>query len=218
MTNNTASALSNAIAARIDAEFNVHLLVRDQVIADLTTIARARKASAKKLTVSLIEGVILTHAPEVERITHTNDHIHGITDLHCSLCVAEAKAAKFDAHLVSEAPLTVSKRVKKGKVCSDCNVKITKRNTCIGMGVDDLCAYCYDAAATENEHTDTGHDGETVDGCRECGTYDPAAYYAPKAKNTTGAKQSHTSHKDCAHESSPKARAACRKARAAAQA
>ncbi|QOP64447.1 hypothetical protein SEA_ORLA_41 [Gordonia phage Orla] len=118
------------------------------------------------------------------------------------------------------------------KHCTDCNVKLTKRTLqTVGMGVDDLCSYCYDAAATYNEHQDglhvKKHYGKT-DMCEGCGTYDPEAYWASmnverrtSNRSAGDGQRTHMSHAACytakAHDKSPAGRAGCRKFRDAAQ-
>lgn len=102
--------------------------------------------------------------------------------------------------------------------CTDCGRKLSSANR--STTNDDMCNACDDYAAWENTHEDEGHDylGEgSVDNdlrshCPVCQGDKPVAP-AAKAGHTNTAPKTHTSHKGHDHPATPKARAACRKAR-----
>ena len=74
--------------------------------------------------------------------------------------------------------------------CADCGVRLTSRTKTVSNS--DLCSYCFEEAGNENEHQDGAPSGVHAEGgspCRECGTYDPAAFWAAtktKPKNLGG--------------------------------
>lgn len=79
-------------------------------------------------------------------------------------------------------------------------------------GHEAVCLKCFDAWGMENSHYDGMHEAGPVDGCPECGTYDPRG----RKGHTNTAPKSHGSHRECyaagKHLPTPKDRAACRKA------
>lgn len=80
-----------------------------------------------------------------------------------------------------------STRIRKtaSTVCLDCGVKLTSRTRPVGVLGSELCSYCNNAAELENSHAD-GHveEGETHEGCYECGTYDAKAYWGPVTRTS----------------------------------
>lgn len=100
--------------------------------------------------------------------------------------------------------------------CPDCNVPLRAGRNYTPAQHSDLCDDCFDYAGWENHHDDNGHDDDTNDSdCRVC-TGDQPVWHDAKAPKTADTKpQSWSSHKGHDHPSTPKARAACRKARKA---
>lgn len=93
--------------------------------------------------------------------------------------------------------------------CTECSVKLTSKNrssVVIGSMDEDLCVTCHDASAVENEHNDS-HD-EIVAGC-------PLCVATSKDESKAHAPKTHSSHAECAHESTKAARAKCRRQRKA---
>lgn len=127
-------------------------------------------------------------------------------------------------------------RTARPKNCHDCGVKLTRSNYSVReMGDSPLCRDCFDLAGWENTHNDQGHDDlickcpkvrpladpthhkrcpmvDTVP-CLVCQgiTANAAKEFIATAADTTA--RSWTSHAACKHDRTPKARAACRKAR-----
>lgn len=101
----------------------------------------------------------------------------------------------------------------KTKICWDCQTRRIS-NTVIGP---DLCDICLEYADHENMHTDDGHengeenDGFTMEQCMVC--HPELDNRKPKTGHTNTVAKSRTSHAGCDHPVTPKARAACRKAR-----
>lgn len=98
--------------------------------------------------------------------------------------------------------------------CTDCGRPLnSKTRQTVGLGIDDLCALCYDYAADENMHEDEGHDDDHRDEtCLVCRGEKPV--YTARTGHTDTAPKSWSSHATCKHPKTPAARAACRKARA----
>lgn len=105
----------------------------------------------------------------------------------------------------------------KTKICWDCKTRPVSK-TVIGP---DLCETCLEYADHENMHQSDDHEnGEEQDGfqisnCMVCHPELDDRYTPRKTGHTNTVAKSRTSHAGCDHECSPKARAACRKARAA---
>lgn len=101
--------------------------------------------------------------------------------------------------------------------CVGCNVRLNSENraSSLGFGIGhdfaDTCMKCYDAAGLENEHSDQGHD-EPVENCPSCNNA-PKMHVEDSSK--AHAPKSHSSHAECAHESTKAARAKCRRERKA---
>ncbi len=66
---------------------------------------------------------------------------------------------------------------KAAKECADCSVALNGRTR---SDHPLFCTYCEQAGGWENEHADGLAEVGDHDGCVECGTYDPAAYWAAK--------------------------------------
>lgn len=103
--------------------------------------------------------------------------------------------------------------------CLDCNARLTRSNRAsvvIGTDRNDVCESCYDHWGWENTHSDEGHDNFNKDAaCTVCHPELRKTRPEKAAKVTsevTGRKN--TSHSDCSHDRTPKARAKCRKERA----
>lgn len=103
----------------------------------------------------------------------------------------------------------------KTKICWDCQ---TRRISDTVMGPD-LCDICLNYADHENMHNDDGHeDGTEKDGfsmmdCMVC--HPELDNRKPKQSHTNTVAKTRGSHAGCDHPVTPKARAACRKNRAA---
>lgn len=113
---------------------------------------------------------------------------------------------------------------RKPRLCLDCGRKLSASNSArsvAGLDFADYCIACYDYMGWENTHSDEGHDdmGEgSVDNdirshCPVCQGNAPTAP-APRVVNNSGTiDKSWSSHAGHDHPATPKARAACRKAR-----
>ena len=99
--------------------------------------------------------------------------------------------------------------------CLDCGRKLTSSTR------DDtnpsLCTACFEYAGWENTHNDEGHDDsdDRFDGCCPVCTGNAPTAPAEKPGHSNGKPLTHTSHAGHDHPATKKARAACRKARAA---
>jgi hypothetical protein len=99
--------------------------------------------------------------------------------------------------------------------CIDCNVRLNSENRASSLGYGcgndfaDTCMTCYDAAGLINEHEDSGHE-EPVENCPSCNNA-PKMHVEDSSK--AHAPQTHSSHAECAHESTKAARAKCRRQR-----
>jgi hypothetical protein len=108
------------------------------------------------------------------------------------------------------------------KLCIICG----RRNATSANGPDmnDMCDPCYTEAGWENTHSDGGHDeinaGTYVnadekiymDNCWICHPELNKALAEVKTGHTNTVAKSYHSHAKCTHPTTPKARAACRKA------
>jgi hypothetical protein len=98
------------------------------------------------------------------------------------------------------------------KTCWDCKTRPVSNNARA-----DLCDVCLEYADHENTHTDDDHEGgnETpgylMKDCMVC--HPELDNRNPKIGHTNTVAKSRTSHAGCDHPLTPKARAACRKAR-----
>lgn len=101
------------------------------------------------------------------------------------------------------------------KMCTDCG---TRRISQLVIGPE-LCDICLNYADHEIMHNDDGHsegledDSFTMANCMIC--HPELDNRKPKTGHTNTVAKTRTSHADCDHAVTPKARAACRKARAA---
>lgn len=101
-------------------------------------------------------------------------------------------------------------------ICWDCKTRKVSKNARAG-----LCDVCLEYADHENTHTDDDHDnGNEVAGypmadCMVCHPELDNRYYPRNTGHTNTIAKTRGSHAGCSHETTPKARAACRKARAA---
>jgi hypothetical protein len=101
------------------------------------------------------------------------------------------------------------------KICWDCKTRPVSKNARA-----DLCDVCLEYADHENTHNDDDHEGgNEVDGylmkdCMVCHPELDNRYYTRNPGHTNTAAKTRGSHAGCAHETTPKARAACRKDRA----
>lgn len=103
--------------------------------------------------------------------------------------------------------------------CIDCGRKLTSSTR--DHTNRDMCTACFEYAGWENEHNDDGHDdmgnGSVDDAvraaCPVCQGNAPTAP-APRVVNNSGTTdKSWSSHAGHDHPATPRARAACRKAR-----
>lgn len=106
--------------------------------------------------------------------------------------------------------------------CLDCGVALTRKNRASDQDSGwystehkDVCVSCFDYWGWENTHSDEGHDTfNKDDACPVCHPElrkkDPEK--AAKGPSTPTGRRN-TSHADCSHERTPKARAKCRKER-----
>jgi hypothetical protein len=100
--------------------------------------------------------------------------------------------------------------------CTECGTRITAANRTPGRHYRDVCNKCYDFWGWENCHEDGNHDNlpedaEEREGCLVCLNAKPQL----RTGHTNTVAKTRRSHAACDHEVTPKARAACRKARAA---
>lgn len=117
------------------------------------------------------------------------------------------------------------------KLCVDCEKRSVSPEQRRNGGV--LCEECADWAGWENEHNDNCHDEinngdelaisqEQIDGIKEYMTNCPICLGLPhpkdtfKAGHTNTVAKTYTSHAECGHARTPKAREICRRARRAA--
>lgn len=102
---------------------------------------------------------------------------------------------------------------RKARHCTDCNAALRPGRNYTPAQHSDLCDDCFDYAGWENHHDDMGHDDDTNEpGCRVCQGDKPGEAPAAKAGHNDTAARSWSSHAGHDHPSTPKARAACRKA------
>jgi hypothetical protein len=100
------------------------------------------------------------------------------------------------------------------KKCTDCGFR-PQDTTVIGP---QLCTVCLEYADMENVHQDHGDDhGDSGYSTEDCPVCHPELdrRYTKRTGHTNTVAKSRTSHAGCDHAVTPKARAACRKARAA---
>lgn len=100
-------------------------------------------------------------------------------------------------------------------LCTDCNTRrVSTEPSARSLG---MCTPCSDFGGWENTHSDEGHGANNLDAaCPVCHPeLDPRNKGTRKGHTNTVAK-TRTSHAACKHMATPKDRAACRKARAAA--
>jgi hypothetical protein len=108
-------------------------------------------------------------------------------------------------------------RPKLPATCTVCATNLSRANRCQELGMEDMCATCYEAGGLENEHSDRGHP-TPVDNCPACGTTKESIAMTDTTKTvlapTVG--RLYFNHEACTHASTPAARAKCRKDGAAA--
>lgn len=115
------------------------------------------------------------------------------------------------------------------KLCLNCQTRPASNDTAEGL----FCNVCDELAGYENQHSDWGHDevaaGDTGDwkialiqtveaDMRSCWVCHPEfvpALPKPRTGHTNTAAKSYTSHANCDHATTPKAREICRRARRA---
>jgi hypothetical protein len=104
----------------------------------------------------------------------------------------------------------------KSKKCGDCKMRPLSSSV-IGP---ELCDTCLEYSDHENMRTDDGHEdneesaGFTMAQCMVCHPELDNRYGIPKTGHTNTVAKTRGSHAACDHDVTPKARAACRKARA----
>jgi hypothetical protein len=105
-------------------------------------------------------------------------------------------------------------RTRRSRTCQDCGIRPVGSDAPLGV---QLCDPCNEYAEWENEHSDRGH-GPDADQPHDCWVCFPeldqrtATRPARTGHHNTVAK-TRTSHAGHDHPATPKARAACRKAR-----
>lgn len=101
------------------------------------------------------------------------------------------------------------------KICWDCKIRPISKTARA-----DLCDICLEYADHENTHTDDDHEGGNeavgylIKDCMVCHPELDNRYGTPKTGHTNTVAKTRGSHAGCTHPVTPKARAACRKARA----
>lgn len=92
------------------------------------------------------------------------------------------------------------------KICPICNIRRYYPR------MSDMCNLCYTEGGWENEHNDYDHDSDPDDNCWICHPELNLATRPARKGHTNTVAKTRRSHAGCAHEVTPKARAACRKA------